>query len=64
LDALSQRVATKQQNAARPAALLFTARPWVYARFPLSAAKQTCRRTRRKCDDARQTRLSAIYPTP
>jgi len=26
LDALSQRVATKQQNAARPAALLFTAR--------------------------------------
>jgi hypothetical protein len=26
-EALSQRVATKQQNAARPAALLFTARP-------------------------------------
>jgi len=63
LDALSQRVATKQQNAARPAALLFTARPWVYARFRPSAAKQTGRRSR-KCDDARQTRLSAIYPTP
>jgi len=47
LEALSQRIAQKRQNAARPTALLFAARAWVYACFARFAAKQTWRTTGR-----------------